>query len=116
VIISLSSKRGEPVIISPDPALVKIGDNMIWELDFGPLGQLNAVAWSIYFRGTNPFNRGKNSSWVQEIQANQNDWPRALLNAGPALEEGGYKYGVRITNTATGQNLSDDDPRLIVSR
>jgi hypothetical protein len=116
VIISLSAKGTEPVTINPDPALVKVGDNVIWELDFAPVGVLNAIEWTIYFSQANPFNRGKSTSWVQVIQTDGSDWPRALLNAGPALEEGDYKYGVRITNPANRQTLSDDDPRLIVSR
>jgi len=101
--------------VQPDPALVKVGDNVIWELSLASDRDLVSAEWVIYFRDKNPFNRANSIEWGLLTEATGADEHKLMFDAGPTREPGDFKYGVRIMNVKTGKQLSDDDPRLIVS-
>lgn len=77
------------------------------------------LEWTIYFSNGHPFGSLRSGIWRQRTDAakpGDRGSHRGILAAAPAREPGDYKYGVRISNARTGEQLSDDDPMLIVRR
>jgi len=101
--------------VSPDPAIVQIGTPIQWR--FRTQGApVSAIDWTVYFDQGSPF--GKQSrvivtsvgQIVSGVHFNHTDTTSAVV----ANQAGDFKYGVRAEDARTGQQLGDDDPRLIV--
>jgi hypothetical protein len=117
--ITIIGRLGESAIVSPDPAIVCVGEPVIWNVHFdttnlrsGPFRFRMRFRWRIYFRdGIHPFevDPGRSEHVTDTDQS-------MLIASGNAQKPGDYKYGVLIGNADTGDVLSDDDPRLIVRR
>ena len=116
MIISLAARLEGPLNIRPDPAFVTIGESVTWELLFDPQGSTFRVPlkWEIYFQDKDPFSLSNGRAWIARSEPNSNGEHKEMLDVGEAREPGDYKYGVRIANAESGEELSDDDPRLIV--
>lgn len=106
--ITLYAAAGKAVAVMPDPAIVTVGERVAWAMRYEGLASGDAIEWTIYFHRGNPF-APKVKTWILSIITHEQ-----VLEAGPAEEPGDYKYGVRTVNAKTGQQLSDDDPYLIV--
>jgi hypothetical protein len=122
MIISLSSREGK-LTIEPDPAIVHVGDRVVFELKFERATWASAlpqrlVRWAVYFRKGHPFQEnppyyfGGEREWSASGPATE----PGTIDPGKAAEPGDYKYGVRIVDRETGGVISDDDPKLIVIR
>lgn len=120
MIISLRSIAGMRLEIQPDPAIVHVGDRVEWQLIFlrperGLLTprrdpfRFGPLKWTVYFRREQPFGR----RGEHEISAPAALDEPARIGFGTAETPGDYKYGVRLVD-ATGEEVSDDDPFLIV--
>jgi hypothetical protein len=98
------------VLISPDPAIVKVGDKLIWKLGSGLPVKLR---WTVYFHHGSPFAREE--GYPHRFEASEE---ARLAQLGPfsAEDPGDYKYGIRVEDPADDKKLADDDPRLVVQR
>ena len=114
MIISLVVVPGQPLRITPEPAFIRVGESVSWELSVASGFHIDAIEWSIYFRGADPFRRGKGSIWTHVTRRLPSGVHGGVLDVGPAQEPGEYKYGVRTANANTREELSDDDPYLVV--
>jgi hypothetical protein len=123
--------------VSPDPAHVKVGELFTWTVQV-PRSRFELLRWELHFdRGTpfgeiNDFKTSTRNSHLGTIVDSNSRLQHALRDAGadldvivdhggivgPVLAEqpGDYKYGVRLENAETEEELEDYDPRLIVSR
>jgi hypothetical protein len=120
MIIQLRSIAGMRLEIFPDPAIVHVGDRVEWRLllfpaDFPPFSRrrdpfrIGPVKWIVYFRNEQPFGRDR----TREMSASASPGEPGSVNFGTAESPGDYKYGVRLID-AQGEQISDDDPFLIV--
>lgn len=126
MIIALFATLGDRLIVRPDPAIVRVGEDVAWALFFdGPEAPFGnrvqwdmSLEWRVYFNSAHPFGQRFRGVWTQKtdpLQPGDNvRAPRGMLAAAPVQEPGDYKYGVAISNARTGERLSDDDPILIV--
>jgi hypothetical protein len=105
---------GKQLVVEPDPAFIKVGEHVIWELIVSRAIGVDSVEWTIYFSSENPFRPTIGASWTQVTKAAGSGENKEVLEVGPVLQPGDYKYGVRTKNLVNGQKLSDDDPRLLV--
>ncbi|WP_395753907.1 hypothetical protein [Prosthecobacter sp.] len=124
MIILVYSLAGVGLSITPEPALIHVGDRVVWKLLFfnGRLAQSIKIKCTIYFEKSNPFKGNSNKDFTAYGQSIK--YPPAspvseengevIIDAGKASEAGHYKYGIRITNAETEEIISDDDPALIV--
>lgn len=108
--ITLVASFPPRLTISPDPAVVARGEPVIWSLIFAdPSAFPKSVQWTIYFGEQHPFGPTAGSSCTQLVEPGFHQYI-----AGPALEAGEYKYGVRLVDAQSNRRMSDDDPWLIV--
>ena len=121
MIISLITKPGAPLEIRPDPAIVHVGDFVAWEMYIDPQWAIERIAypwasfespvrWTIYFQNRHPFRKYLRQDW----SAIGFPEKKTIVQIGKAEEPGDFKYGIRMASEVTGQQLSDDDPWLIV--
>lgn len=78
------------------------------------------LRWEMYFLGQSPFFRRAGFKTYFETKV-QSPHPTQGRHTGeseelPATQDGDFKYGVKVIDQASGDVISDDDPRLIVSR
>jgi hypothetical protein len=110
MIISLLAMYPRELVISPDPAVVRLGEKVSWVLQFENRSRFpKSIGWTIYFRQGHPFGPETAYSWVQGADTND-----LALDAGQTREPGDYKYGVRVTDAENNETISDDDPILRV--
>ncbi len=102
----------------PEKAEVGVGEHVTWSIAVA--GRSRSVEWEIYFEDRSPFRR-RSYQVATEATVPRTDAPGGetsvhvgQIDAGAAEEPGEYKYGVRATDKANQQALSDDDPYLIV--
>ena len=95
--------------ISPDPAVVNVGDVVQWRFQ-SQNHDVSQVRWSVYFSHGFPFINPNPYATPAIISADRDagHTPQVLVE-----EPGDYKYGVRA-QAPSGQILGDEDPRLIV--
>jgi len=115
VVIRLVAASKGLVEVKPDPAHVRLGDSVTWELFGQPGTETDAIDWEIYFRSGNPFNSLKRGAWKGSTKSVGTGGHQGAVTAGSANQMGDWKYGVKLVNANTGIEMSDDDPRLIVS-
>ncbi len=112
MIISVQSLAGARLRISPDPAIVHVGDRVVWRMHL--LHRLTGfrfrLKWTIYFHKDHPFSGDYREELTESGETNSD----IIIDAGKAETPGDYKYGVRIANAETHETISDDDPILIV--
>ncbi len=96
----------------PERAVVALGETVRWVIRAGATG-VKSVEWQVYFSHGSPF---KERSWKLTTEGgSENDAAHAgVIDAGEAQQPGEYKYGVRAVDASTNQEISDDDPFLIV--
>lgn len=122
MIISLRSIAGMRLEIHPDPAIVHVGDKVQWQLSLLPADRdipgsrrdpfsFGPLKWTVYFRNKQPF--GPNG--YTELSTPAAPGSPVGMRFGTAETPGDYKYGVRLVD-ARGEEISDDDPFLIVLR
>lgn len=94
--------------VSPDPAVVDEGTLVEWHISTDP--NLPALDFELYFSAASPF------IWNKQRSSLKPSDPAAgsTVISASAAEPGDYKYGVRATETKSGNILADDDPRLTV--
>jgi hypothetical protein len=120
MVISLYSIFGTGLVIQPDPAIVHVGDRVEWQFLYlqreGPPSseqsdpfRFGPLKWMVYFRGEQPFGRNHDRELSSPVERGQ----RASITFGTAKDSGDYKYGVRLI-AGDGEEISDDDPLLIV--
>jgi hypothetical protein len=101
---------GKQLTANPDPAHVRVGDPVNWEVSGVNLpGSITSLAWEIYFNHGSPFKSQKGS--FLNVSAT------GVAGAVPgdvAVDPGDWKYGIRVSNANTKALLEDEDPRLIV--
>ena len=103
----------------PEHAEVAVGESVQWSI--AVTGEIRSVEWEVYFDGGSPFWR---RSYRVTTEAELLTIPPVTdggvhvgrIDAGIADEPGEYKYGVKATSEATGRQLSDDAPYIIVRR
>lgn len=97
----------------PERAVVALGETVRWIVRAGGIGA-KSIEWQVYFRQGSPF---KEHSWKMKTEGKSENDDAAhagVIDAGETQQPGEYKYGVRAVDTSTNQELSDDDPFLIV--
>jgi hypothetical protein len=105
--VNLSDTR---LLILPDPAIVKVGDKLIWKLGSDlPV----KMKWTVYFHHKSPFAREE--GYPHRFEASE-EARSAKLGPFSAEDPGDYKYGIRVDDPANGKKLADDDPLLVVQR
>jgi hypothetical protein len=110
MIINLVAKYPKELAISPDPAVVRLGERVSWSLKFENRSRFpKSVTWTIYFRLKHPFGPETDCSWTHRAESNGD-----TVDAGETRERGEYKYGVRLTDAESNETISDDDPVLTV--
>lgn len=112
MVISLVKFSDRPLLIFPDPAVISVGDKVEWQFltDAKNMAHDTAVRWTIYFKPKeHPFESDAHE-WEQEATAGESE----VIEPGVANSPGHYKYGVRIVKAETDEEISDDDPLLIV--
>jgi hypothetical protein len=69
------------------------------------------LQWKVYFGGgKQPFGSTYGGEW--EIRSQPDE--KRMIEPGKAIDPGNYKYGIRVNNAETGEELDDNDPWLIV--
>jgi hypothetical protein len=107
--------------VSPDPAEVPRGTRVWWRFQSNDL-RARRVRWTVYFANGYPFAPGNQLGvLIGDRVALSTDTTKQQdgQHAGTSPEitadaPGDYKYGVRAEDLDEGQQLGDDDPRLIV--
>jgi hypothetical protein len=115
LVILLSAGLGRRLSIHPDPAFLRVGDQVTWQLSFASEAVLESVEWIVYFSEDNPFMPQTKSKTLRQVTKTIGAGDhKGTLYGGRAQHPGDYKYGVRIMDGISRKQLSDDDPRLIV--
>ena len=114
MVIQVIVQRGEQTIINPDPAIVSVHEHVAWQLLLRPGSNVDAIEWTVYFQGPDPFRGEPRGPLRVRTRATSAGTHLGVLNAGPVQDPGDYKYGVRADIAGTNQALSDDDPYLLV--
>lgn len=98
--------------IDPDPAIVGVGTPIEWHFVLGGGPPRYNLRWEVYFDHTRAF------PWrIRTLQTSpdqEEEGHIGVLYAGEAEKLGDHKYGVRVIQADSGENLGDDDPRLVV--
>jgi hypothetical protein len=123
--ICITARRGKPIQIQPDPAVVPVGDTVIWQLRY--FDSDDPIQMTVYFDHGTPFKNWRSRSVEtkqkdKEQRDDKHDGEKqqeggvseGTIDGGKADETGDYKYGVRLLNARTKVPLSDDDPWLKV--
>lgn len=114
MVVRLSVTAGRRLIVNPEPAYVRRGEEVSWDVSFAPANDPGAIQWTVYFKTNgNPFKPGEKELEIK-LLTTESGGHTSEFNAGKAVQTGDYKYGVLIENATTGQQLSDDDPHLVV--
>jgi hypothetical protein len=116
MVITFVFRPGQPLLISPDPALVQRGDQVTWVIGYGgPEGfQFRRLLyWTVYFQSGNPFSPSPKLelTWHPD---RLHPTASAEISSPGAERPGDYKYGIRSHLIASHEVQSDDDPYLIV--
>jgi hypothetical protein len=96
----------------PERAVVALGETVRWLVR--ARARVKSIEWRVYFSKGSPFKEG---SWKTTTEGSSEGGDAAhtgVIEAGEAQQPGEYKYGVRATDASTNEELSDDDPFLIV--
>jgi hypothetical protein len=110
MIIDLLAKYKKRLVISPDPAIARLGEWVSWSLRFEDRSRFpRYLSWTVYFRHTHPFGSETGCSWTHRL-----DEDVFTFDAGETREAGEYKYGVQLIDDESNETISDDDPILIV--
>jgi len=115
------SYHSRKTAIDPEPATVRLGEPVEW-LFISLENNEETIRWTVYFNDGSPFPGFYTSFSVETNLSDKVPGPIAgVAHSGrlPALvtvAEGNYKYGVRTENPAKQEQLSDDDPYLIVEK
>jgi hypothetical protein len=97
----------------PERAVVSLGETVRWVVRAGGNG-VKSIEWQVYFNHGSPFKERSLKMTTEEGSENGEAPHAGVIDAGEAQQPGEYKYGVRAVDTSTNQELSDDDPFLIV--
>jgi hypothetical protein len=114
--VVFSGKRWK---IQPDPAVVRVGESVVWEFETSDSAAASIV-WVIYFDNGTPFGKlGSRFSLLTQGAAIQTPVRQvykhfAIFPGARAGEPGDYKYGIKAEDPLNKLVLGDDDPRLIV--
>src|SRR5437588_9211485 len=111
MIISAVKFPGRQLLMHPDPAVLHVGDKVAWQVlaDSKILATKGRLRWTIYFKpDQHPF-ASPSSQWDREVRPGES----GTIEAGTAKKPGDFKYGIRIVDSETGEQVSDDDPILI---
>lgn len=110
------------IIASPDPIIIKLGDQIRWGVS---TQQREAIKFSgtqikrililvlvveIHFANTSPFENNYQRIRAEGISGSI----MGTSITGPAIRRGNFKYGVRISEGHSGEFLEDVDPIIIV--
>ena len=112
--IFVNATQGAPIKITPDPATVTVGEEIVWNFyyDGSKANFSDPIEWTIYFSGASPFKEWKTRNVRSDPEGTTHQ--KGRLEGGSTLSSGEYKYGVRVSNARTTEVMSDDDPKLIV--
>lgn len=128
MIIFLRFEAGH-VTVLPDPAVVHVGDRVVWEpivigYDYQRRtpGQRRSsqprLLFTIYFEHGHPFRDvfgqrfSRDATFPEEVRPER----PVVIEPGAVDVPGEFKYGVRLLEENGAGLLSDDDPLLIVRR
>jgi hypothetical protein len=110
MIINLLAKYPQQLVISPDPAVARLGERVSWSLRFEDRSRFpQSLNWTVYFRHKHPFGPETGCSWTHRA-----DKDVFTFDAGETREAGEYKYGVQLADAESNETITDDDPILIV--
>lgn len=107
--------------ISPDPARISRGELIRWRFQ-APYLDILRTRWTIYFPFGHPFARNERGvAFSREplllvVDARQS-YDGLHSGYSPMIQAeapGDYKYGVKLEDIDTGEELGDEDPHLIV--
>ena len=97
------------LVVSPDPALVRVGTPVVWSLHAGGLPHGTPFRFGIRFRGRTPFNR---SDFSDTGTTSPGGDASADADAGTANDTGDFKYDV-VVEAGEGIRL-EVDPFIVV--
>jgi hypothetical protein len=110
MVITILARYPKDSVITPDPAVVRLGERVSWLLRFENRSYFpKSINWTVYFRDKHPFGGG--ADCVLTDVAQEGD---STQDAGETRERGEHKYGVRLVNAENNETISDDDPILTV--
>ena len=111
--------NGENIVANPDPAVVKSGDNVQWEIDSSyyqyKTSASKYLTWQIYFQYGTPLANNTGLITVQTVGTISIQGFLVLLGASQKIKttnKGDYKYGIRVIEEGVVQE--DEDPVLRV--
>jgi hypothetical protein len=100
----------------PEIAYVGRGTEVHWQIHYMLPDEFNysILRWEIDFGNGSPFRRKDKLLAKETIQGSGETPHSGILEAGPAEEEGEFKYAIRVTDLEGGKHISDEDPFLII--
>lgn len=122
--------------IEPDPASVTVGTAVTWLLR-SPRSNYTRLRWTVYFAHGTPFSSDEGPFCVTTVNTKLGTVLTqdasvldSVKNAGVGLdhvvdhegaigpvaptEPGQYKYGIKVENAETDEEVADDDPQLVI--
>jgi hypothetical protein len=103
------------VDVTPDPAHVHTGESVSWAIHAESPNEIGAIEWEILFENDSPFGDQQIESLKTTTKSKGGEGHHGTVNGGSAKKPGDWKYRIKSSDVTTGEVLTDDDPRLIVS-
>jgi hypothetical protein len=107
--------NGTRFFVEPNPAVVSRGTPMDWRLYYDG-AKSQQVKWTLSFPSGVPFPRQTSTyqTMAPPIDPATGEPTEAKIDLGPPVRVGVYKYDVLVEDAATGRDLGNDDPYLII--
>lgn len=106
--------------ISPNPAIVQVGDRVEWTLWYAGTRRTGEIKWRVRF-GNSPFSQSEYETVVSpddtSVSSSQpgsyGGYPEGKIKPGDVTESGLYKYDLEVRDRSD-DKLGEEDPYLLV--